>query len=331
MWRPSCSIGSPACRRATRSSASTVVWAPTEGARAPRTTTAAASASSTFAATARERWARSAAARPLASALWVLAVPHDAQGTRDHRRHDGYRPVRPQSHRRAPPRQPPHRAGGVAVRPVDRQRLPGADGGPRPGHLESRPTRRASWPTSRPSGWTGTGRWSVSRSASTATERALDALRTTGLTYECYCTRREIREAAAAPHGPGARYPGTCRTLTRREKAERQREGRPPAIRLRAHGRGGDGPRSAGRRPSPGWSTTSCCGATTACPPTTWPSSSTTPRRAWRRWCGATTCWPPRRARCTSPVCSGWPSRPTPTCPWCWAPTVSGWPSATVP
>jgi glutamyl-tRNA synthetase len=66
--------------------------------------------------------------------------------------------------------------------------------------------------------------------------RALDALTTAGLTYECYCTRREIREAAAAPHGPEVRYPGTCRTLTARRAAGRRREGRPPAIRLRASG-----------------------------------------------------------------------------------------------
>ena len=66
--------------------------------------------------------------------------------------------------------------------------------------------------------------------------RALDVLRSAGLTYECYCTRREIREAAAAPHGPGYRVPGTCRSLTVRERAERRREGRPPAIRLRATG-----------------------------------------------------------------------------------------------
>jgi glutamyl-tRNA synthetase len=54
--------------------------------------------------------------------------------------------------------------------------------------------------------------------------------------YPCYCTRREIREAASAPHGPlpeGA-YPGTCRELTGSERAERERSGRPPALRLRA-------------------------------------------------------------------------------------------------
>lgn len=59
-----------------------------------------------------------------------------------------------------------------------------------------------------------------------------------GLLYPCWCTRREIREAASAPHGalPEGAYPGTCRDLTGAERAERERSGRPPALRLRAGG-----------------------------------------------------------------------------------------------
>ncbi|RKQ37220.1 tRNA glutamyl-Q(34) synthetase GluQRS [Kocuria tytonis] len=54
-----------------------------------------------------------------------------------------------------------------------------------------------------------------------------------GLTYECFCTRREIHAAASAPHGiPGA-YPGTCRNLSEAQRARRRTQ-RPPAIRLRA-------------------------------------------------------------------------------------------------
>ena len=64
---------------------------------------------------------------------------------------------------------------------------------------------------------------------------AIDELTARGLTYECFCTRREIREAASAPHGPELRYPGTCRDLTAAERAARRR-GRPAAIRLRAPG-----------------------------------------------------------------------------------------------
>ena len=52
--------------------------------------------------------------------------------------------------------------------------------------------------------------------------------------YECYCTRREIAEAASAPHGSGHRpYPGTCRDLPETERA-RLRRVRPPALRVRA-------------------------------------------------------------------------------------------------
>ena len=54
--------------------------------------------------------------------------------------------------------------------------------------------------------------------------------------YPCYCTRREIAEAASAPHGPVGAYPGTCRDLGAPQRAEREREGRPPALRLRANG-----------------------------------------------------------------------------------------------
>ncbi|WP_367404527.1 tRNA glutamyl-Q(34) synthetase GluQRS [Kocuria marina] len=57
-----------------------------------------------------------------------------------------------------------------------------------------------------------------------------------GLTYECFCTRKEIHAAASAPHGiPGA-YPGTCRNLSAAERARRRTQ-RPPAIRLRAQTR----------------------------------------------------------------------------------------------
>jgi glutamyl-tRNA synthetase len=54
--------------------------------------------------------------------------------------------------------------------------------------------------------------------------------------YPCYCTRAEIREAASAPHGPPAEgfYPGTCRELTRAQRAEREAAGRRPALRLGA-------------------------------------------------------------------------------------------------
>ena len=68
---------------------------------------------------------------------------------------------------------------------------------------------------------------------------AVASLASRGLTYECYCTRREIQEAAQAPNvsvGPSGAYPGFCRELSDAERAQRRSLGRPPAVRLRADG-----------------------------------------------------------------------------------------------
>ncbi|MDN5757441.1 MAG: tRNA glutamyl-Q(34) synthetase GluQRS [Tomitella sp.] len=65
-------------------------------------------------------------------------------------------------------------------------------------------------------------------------DAAIDRLASAGLTYECFCTRREIQQAASAPHAPEGAYPGTCRNLTDAEREARQASGRPPAVRLRA-------------------------------------------------------------------------------------------------
>jgi glutamyl-tRNA synthetase len=67
---------------------------------------------------------------------------------------------------------------------------------------------------------------------------AIAELRRAGRVYECYCSRREIREAAQAPHGelPEGAYPGTCRDLDAAQRAHRQAEGRRPALRLRTEG-----------------------------------------------------------------------------------------------
>ncbi|MBK8294062.1 MAG: tRNA glutamyl-Q(34) synthetase GluQRS [Solirubrobacterales bacterium] len=65
---------------------------------------------------------------------------------------------------------------------------------------------------------------------------AVRQLEAAGLTYECFCTRAEIREASSAPHGdlPEGAYPGICQSLTEAEIAERRASGRPPALRVRA-------------------------------------------------------------------------------------------------
>ncbi len=69
-------------------------------------------------------------------------------------------------------------------------------------------------------------------------EAALARLDADGLLYPCYCTRREVQEAVAAPHGPSPEgtYPGTCRDLTGADRAQREAEGRRPAWRVRAGG-----------------------------------------------------------------------------------------------
>ena len=54
-----------------------------------------------------------------------------------------------------------------------------------------------------------------------------------GLTYPCWCSRRDVLGAAVAPHGSPGFYPGTCRELTRRQIGAHEASGRPPALRLR--------------------------------------------------------------------------------------------------
>ena len=62
---------------------------------------------------------------------------------------------------------------------------------------------------------------------------AIARLAAAGLTYECFCTRREIQEAPSAPHAPQGAYPGTCRDLSAAER-EAKRAVRPAAVRLRS-------------------------------------------------------------------------------------------------
>jgi glutamyl-tRNA synthetase len=64
---------------------------------------------------------------------------------------------------------------------------------------------------------------------------AIARLTDAGHTYECFCTRKEVLEAAQAPHGGQVMYPGTCRNLSEAAR-EQRRSVRPGAVRLRAHG-----------------------------------------------------------------------------------------------
>ena len=64
---------------------------------------------------------------------------------------------------------------------------------------------------------------------------ALVDLHDRGLTYECFCTRREVREAASAPNGPSSfegAYPGTCRNLSEADRHRMRAAGRRAALRL---------------------------------------------------------------------------------------------------
>lgn len=57
--------------------------------------------------------------------------------------------------------------------------------------------------------------------------------------YECFCSRKDIREASQAPNGPAVpsgHYPGTCRSLSASERRRRAASGRPPALRFRSDG-----------------------------------------------------------------------------------------------
>ena len=67
--------------------------------------------------------------------------------------------------------------------------------------------------------------------------RALNRLEAMGVLYPCFCTRREIQDeitrAGGAPHAQsGPPYPGTCRRLDSRRRAEKRRSGIDYALRL---------------------------------------------------------------------------------------------------
>ncbi len=74
-------------------------------------------------------------------------------------------------------------------------------------------------------------------------ETALRRLNQLGVIYPCYCTRKELRELAGAPHphstresvfgDMGAPYPGTCRDLNAQQRLLRENQGRRACLRLR--------------------------------------------------------------------------------------------------
>lgn len=64
-------------------------------------------------------------------------------------------------------------------------------------------------------------------------DAALERLRGMDLLYPCFCTRADIQASLSAPHGPeGPVYPGTCRSLSDRERTQRIAGGEPHAWRI---------------------------------------------------------------------------------------------------
>ena len=65
---------------------------------------------------------------------------------------------------------------------------------------------------------------------------ALARLEAEGRVFRCFCSRREVREAASAQHGelPDGFYPGTCLALGEAASRRRAEAGEPFALRLRA-------------------------------------------------------------------------------------------------
>ena len=232
----------------------------------------------------------------------------------------------------AAPRQPAHGAAGVALRALA--------GRARSSCASTTSTARAcgpaspssSSPTSPRSGWTGTARSCASPSGWSSTRDAIARLDADGLLYPCYCTRAEIREAASAPHGPlpeGA-YPGTCRELTAAQRAERERAGRPPALRLRAGGAVvAFTDRLLGARQDA--VDDLVVRRNDGAPAYNLAVVVDDAAQGWARSCAARTCSTRPPASCTSPRC--WACRPrgTPTCRSSSAPTAPAWPSATAP
>ncbi len=69
----------------------------------------------------------------------------------------------------------------------------------------------------------------------TAYESALESLANQGMIYPCFCSRKDIQQAASAPHGTTGVYPGTCRGLSEQERYEKAKF-KVPALRIKVSG-----------------------------------------------------------------------------------------------
>ncbi|MCD4557544.1 tRNA glutamyl-Q(34) synthetase GluQRS [Schaalia sp. lx-100] len=77
----------------------------------------------------------------------------------------------------------------------------------------------------------------IQTSRTKAHKDAIAVLMESGHVFECYCSRKDIRTAASAPHTPYGHYPGTCADLSESVRRSKRRElaalGRAPALRFR--------------------------------------------------------------------------------------------------
>ena len=63
-------------------------------------------------------------------------------------------------------------------------------------------------------------------------QEALAELQSRGLVYPCFCSRKELRSLASAPHGQGAVYSGKCRNLSSGQAQTLLASGRKACLRL---------------------------------------------------------------------------------------------------
>lgn len=65
-------------------------------------------------------------------------------------------------------------------------------------------------------------------------ERLMESLAHKGLLYPCFCTRKELRSLASAPHigDEGVPYPGTCALLSAQERQRKEKSGKRFSLRL---------------------------------------------------------------------------------------------------
>ena len=162
----------------------------------------------------------------------------------------------------------------------------------------ARPTR--SWPTSRPSACEWDGPVLRQSDRFDAYAEAIERLRRAGalrrMPLQPVCPRRACPRMQSRPdrHGRGTVPPAglPAAQMPTRARARAAPAGAGRGRRIRRPQPGPAGSRRARPR-----SATSCCSVATACLPTSWPSSSTTPHRASPTSCAAATCSRARRGR----------------------------------